>query len=122
MIITEDDIDKAITDATNLFNNSNFFRFTDSKLEELIRSEKEDLNTQRTSRYAAPINFIVNADTLLSNRLRAIIDGEGREIKFIFNSGAFGINNSVEIDASGLEGKNGLSTADVSLFKRVVKN
>ncbi len=47
MIITDDDIDKAITDATNLLSNSSFFKFTESSLEKVIYSEKQDLNTQR---------------------------------------------------------------------------
>lgn len=122
MIITRDDIDKAITDASNKFNNNNFFTFSDKKLSQLIELDTNDLNQQRLARSASPIRFLLNPSTVISKKVRAIIDGEGREINFVFNSGALGLNNTVEIDPSAFEGKNGLNDTDGDLFRKIIKN
>jgi hypothetical protein len=127
MVITNDDIERAISDATSLFKQSNFFSFTQTQLERTINDLKDRLNQVRQQRGASRIFFLVNEDTILFRKIRAVIDEEGREIEFSFDGGILGINTltgggSVSIDPQSLEGTNGLQGQEVDVFKQIVNN
>lgn len=126
MIITNRDIEVAIADATNRFKQNNFFLTSEVQLQNTINQLKQRLNTSRTTSGATPIRFIISENTILSKKVRAIIDGEGREINFEFDAGNFGLDifsfnpDSVSIDPSAFEGRNGLQGSEIDLFKRIV--
>lgn len=125
--ITDDDIDIAINDATNFFENSAFGRFTEQETQRLIDRLKNRLNTERQNRGASQIRFIVSPKTLISKRVRAIVEAEGREIRFQYNSGLVGLGSSVEIDSADVSpserlGNEALSSSEARLFKDIISN
>ena len=124
MIMTNEDIDKAISEAASIFSQNNFFRLTNSQLEDTIQRLKDQLNGIRSARGASAIRFFVNENTLLFKKVRAIIDEEGREISFTFNGGFLGIGADVDIDPSAFDGINGLRNSDneAEIFKQVIQN
>ncbi len=85
MVITEYDIEKAISDASNLFNNHKTFQFGKDAAEQVINSLNEKLNTLRNGRQASPITFKINPDTLLSRKVIAIFDSTGTELIFEYD-------------------------------------
>ncbi len=86
MLITEYDIEKAIADATNVFYNSKTYQLGKESTSILIGELQTRLNNLRSIRGASPITFKINPDTLLSKRVRAIIDRQGIEIPFTYDS------------------------------------
>lgn len=82
MRVTHTDIEQAIADATNAVMGNSFIQLGTRILSDGIEDDKIKLNSLRASRGANPINFIVNPDTFLGKRVRAIIDNSGIEIKF----------------------------------------
>lgn len=104
MLITEFDIEKALSDATNMFYNSKVFQFAKETSETLINDLQVRLNQIRAKRGAGPISFKIDPDTLLGRRVTAIIDRMGIDIPFtydsssieaLFSGGAFGGGASV---------------------------
>jgi len=85
MLITEYDIERALSDATNSFYNHKFFQFGKESIEEVINDALTRLNQMRSNRKASSISFKVNPDTLLGNKVVAIIDRLGIQLPFIFN-------------------------------------
>jgi hypothetical protein len=81
MVITESDIEKAISDASNMFYGSKTYLMSLNMSEELIQSLTRRLNAVRKARNASPISFKINPDTILGRRIIAIIDRTGQEIK-----------------------------------------
>lgn len=124
MIVSNEDIDKAISEATSVFSQNNFFRLTNSQLEDTIQRLKDQLNSIRSARGASAVRFFINEDTLLFKKVRAIIDEEGREISFTFNGGFLGLGADVDIDPSAFDGINGLKNDDneAEIFKQVIQN
>jgi len=130
--ITNKDIDRAIIDSSNFYKNSPIGRFAEIETRQLVSSQKNELNANRRGRGASRINFVLSPQTFISKKLRAIIDGEGKEINFTYNSGLVGIGGSVDIDPKDLltdedlagvgTNKNALSDSDVRLFKEIVEN
>ena len=126
MLVTNRDIEQAISDATSRFKQNNFFLTSEVQLQNTINQLKQRLNSERATSGATPIRFIISENTILSKKVRAIIDGEGREINFEFDAGNFGLDifsfnpDSVSIDPSAFEGRNGLQGSEVDLFKRIV--
>lgn len=128
MVITGADIEQAISDATSIFGQNNFFKITENNLRKTIVALTDQLNTTRLLRGASRIFFTINEDTLLFKKVRAIIDEEGREIQFSFDGGMFGAdlfsfdNDSVKIDRLSTEGTNGLQGNEENLFKQIINN
>lgn len=127
MTITNQDIDAAISDATNFFRNSAFGRFTEIQTQKLIEEQKQQLNNFRQSRGASIIRFIVSPNTLISKRVRAIVEAGGLELKFTFNPGFVGFGSGTEVDEDDLLpstrlGVHGLSEAEARLFQDIIKN
>jgi hypothetical protein len=86
MLITEYDIERALSDATNSFYNHKSFQFGQQAAEQVINDNQNRLNQLRGSRNASPISFKIAPDTLLGKRVTAIIDRQGVELKFIYDS------------------------------------
>lgn len=105
MLITDYDIEVALSDATNLFYNSKFFQFGVTSSNEVLRNQQDQLNRIRQARNASPITFKVEPDTLIGKRVRAIIDRLGVEIQFEYNA----------LEALGLGGSGGVDVNDAFL-------
>lgn len=103
MLITEYDIEKAIADASNSIYNHKIFEFGMQGALQAINDSQRQLNENRAARKASPITFKVNADTLLSKRVRAIVDRTGDEIIFTYD--VFGaLGGDVSVSAEYLRG------------------
>lgn len=104
MLITEYDIEKAIADASNSIYNHKTFEFGMQGALQAINDAQRQLNQNRAARKASPITFKVNADTLLSKRVRAIVDRTGDEIIFTYDSGFGGLGGGVKVSSEYLRG------------------
>lgn len=111
MLITDYDIEVALSDASNLFYNKKIFQFGLSSSNQIISDQKNQLNTLRSARNASPITFKVDPDTLLGRRVIAIIDRLGKEIDFTYDStggtgfpGLGGFGDSVSVSDDYLRG------------------
>lgn len=119
MLITEYDIERALSDATNSFYNHKIFQFGQESAEQIINDTQVRLNQLRGDRKASPITFKINPDTLLGNRVVAIIDRSGIPLPFNYNSGFGGIGGGVSVAPEYLKdgtvaGFDGLDTAPLS--------
>lgn len=112
MRITSHDIERALSDATNQVYNKKIFQFGKENMDASVARFTKQLNDKRAARGANPIQFIVNPDTLLGKRVRAIIDGIGVEIQFTYDPalglsgiapGVGGVNVSQEFLRGGPE-------------------
>lgn len=109
MLITDYDIEVALSDATNLFYNSKSFQFGVTGSNQVITDAQNQLAQLRQARNASPITFKVDPDTLLSRRVTAIIDRLGIEIPFTYNPlGALSFSSSsgVTVPDPYLQGDN----------------
>lgn len=124
LVISNEDIEKAIIDSAGGFLQNAFFKITQVTLEQTIDQLRSQLNNIRSSRGATGIRFLINEDALLFRKVRAIIDEEGREINFNYDGGLAGIGSDVDIDAGAFVGINGLNnkTNEVDVFKQLLKN
>lgn len=132
MRVNHNDIEQAIADATNATFGNSFVQLGLNTLNEGIQTDKDTLNKIRIRRGANPINFLVNADTFLGKRVRAIIDNSGIEIQFEGSVSAVDIDPAyVMQDAfsqgeslfgvSAIAGEDSLNKQEVQIFKRIVK-
>jgi hypothetical protein len=102
MVITEYDIEKALSDASNLFYSKSIFQISKQDAAKLIDDLTSRLNTYRKSRGASEIAFYINPETLLGRRVTAVITGIGTEIPFEYKFDDIGknyseLNSGVEI-------------------------
>ena len=124
MTITNLDIEAAINDATNMFYSNSFVQLGITSLDQTITEQKKLLTLARVGRGANPISFIVDPDTYLGKRIRALVEDIGVEI--IFDASSLGtITGGNTIDPSGLFGSTllgnqGLNTGEVSTFNQIV--
>ncbi len=126
MTITNYDIERALSDATNSIYNKKMFQFSNENIEVSIANAKKLLNEKRELRGASAISFHVNPETLLGKKVTAIIDGSGLEINFTYDP-ALGLGGIVpgvggvtvseesfrggpEVGEEGLDKKKGNST------------
>lgn len=122
MCITEEDIEKALADASSIFNSSNFFRETTDILQKITNDLKAQLNSIRFVRGAANINFLINDDTLLYRRVRAILDEIGQEIFFNYDPGVLGVASSIDVDQGSIDENQQLNKSELKLFISITKN
>lgn len=107
MLITDYDIEVALSDATNLFYNNKVFQFGAQSSTQVLQDQQNMLNKIRSARNASPITFKVEPDGILGKRVRAIIDRLGVEIEFKYNAlGALSLggNGGVKVTADYLRG------------------
>jgi hypothetical protein len=121
MIITQEDIEQAIADVTSFTSNS-FFSFTKTQLRDQIKSLNGRLLSVRQARGANPIYIQESPDSFNFKKIRAFIDGEGREIIFSYDPGFAGIDNSISLDETAKQGLNGLQGDEVNLFNQLISN
>lgn len=86
MLITEYDIELALSDATNLFYNRKSFQFGIDSATQIINDNRTALNRARANRGASAISFIIEPNTLLGKRVTATIDSLGLNIPFTYDS------------------------------------
>lgn len=128
MVVSNNDIDKAISDAKSVFKQKNFFRVTEFQLEQSISDLKTRLGQIRAQTGASQINFLMSEDTVLYKKVRAIIERTGREIIFTFDAGILGSslfafdNSVVSLGDDARRGQEGLQGAEVDLFKQIIQN
>lgn len=124
MLITNMDIEQAINDAANRFYSNSFIQLGITSLDQTITDQKKILNLERQNRGANPIQFIVDPDTYLGKRVRAIVENVGIEINFDASS-IGNIIGSDNIDPSGLQGSpllgnDGLAPNETGTFNNIV--
>jgi len=129
MTVTSYDIERAISDASNVFYTSKTFQTGKENITLLINELQNRLNKYRADRGASAISFKINPDTLLGRRVIAIIDRIGTEIKFDYNA-LSGILGSITSSSSGvtvapeylqggaIAGEDGLGTNKIKLYDR----
>lgn len=112
MLITEYDIERALSDATNSFYNRKVYQFGKESSEQLIAECSAKLNALRSARKVSPISVKVNPDTLLGRRVFAVLDRKGIEFPFKYDSGFGGLGSGVSVsreylmngEVAGIEG------------------
>lgn len=97
MLITEYDIERALSDATNSFYNHKIYQFGQTSADQIIADTTARLNQLRSLRKVSPITFKINPDTLLGRRVIAIVDRQGVELPFTYDSGFGGIGGGVDV-------------------------
>ncbi len=135
MLVTATDIERALSDATNQVYDHKIFQFGQQSSDDMAAELTKQLNQARAKRGASAIEFVVNPDTLLGKRVRAIIEKTGIEINFTYNAAVGlgslaggGVTVSIESYAGGIDvGSEGLSpsaggNSEISLFSRAVEN
>src|SRR5579885_717042 len=88
MLITDYDIEIALSYATNAFYKNKTFQYGQQASSDVIQNLTQQFNSARASRGASTISFIVDPNTLLGKRVTAIIDKIGVELVFTYD--AFG--------------------------------
>lgn len=122
MLITDYDIEIALSDATNLFYNHKIFQFGVQAANQVIQDTTAQLNQARSNRNASPLTIKTDPNTLLGQRVTVIVEASGQELIFDYDSsggtgfpGLGGSGNSVKVSPEYLLGGavlgfNGLST------------
>ncbi len=136
LVVTSDEIDTAIKDSVS-FGHGSFGTFVHVETQNLIEQQKQQLNLARARRGAARIRFIITPESLISKRVRAMLESgflggpnvigsenarPTPEINFTYNPGFVGIGGSVDLDPIATQGKQGLNSSEASLFKEIIKN
>ena len=121
MIITQEDIEEAISDVVGFTNNS-FFGVIKGELQSAIKDLTQQLSVKRLGRKASPIFVVTNPDSLQFKKVRAFIDEEGREIIFNYDPGLVGFGSDVSFDETARLGVNGLRKDEESLLKQIIIN
>lgn len=120
MLITESDIERALSDATNPTFNHRIFQLGKESAENIIARNIKLLNDKRRVRGVSEITFKTNADTLLGERIVAIVDRVGEKINFTYDAAlglaGIGIGKGVQVSDDSLKGgiilgNEGLNTA-----------
>lgn len=140
MLITDWDIEKAIADATNMWSSHNLFNFAQTNVDQTISDNLTQLNQFRTARGAGSISIQINPNTLLGQRVTAIIDRLGIELVFSFDSGFLGVGSSASVapdylkggeiaGAEGLDSSNGIDafgvrhlTSELNAFSNAISS
>lgn len=148
MLITESDIERALADSLNNVYNHKIFKLGKESADDMIARNTELLNNKRKERGANPIIFKINPDTILGERVVALVDNIGVKINFTYDAalglGGIGVGKGVQVSddskiGSEILGDDGLSdasskkipglnvksispTSEISLFSDVIKS
>jgi hypothetical protein len=129
MNITNNDIEAAISDSTNKFYSLKGFNVLNSVAQDTLDLQKTQFNQLRASRGVYSIRFIVEPETFVGKRVRALIDGIGFEINFQASSitNLFSSTSSSAIDPSALVGSDeigdqGLTPEEQGLFLNIASS
>jgi hypothetical protein len=108
MLITDYDIELALSDATNSYYNSKAVQLGAVSANQTITMQQNMLNAARANRNASPITFKVTPNTILGQQVIAIIDRLGLEIPFTYDALgsllSLGLGSSVNVPADYLRG------------------
>lgn len=85
MLITDWDIEMALSDATNSFYNNKAFQFGLTSATQNITTQQNNLSSIRSTRGASPITFNINSNSIFNQPVTAIIQNTGLEIPFIYD-------------------------------------
>jgi len=91
MLITDYDIEIALSDATNLFYNSKAFQFGLTSATQQITTQQNNLAELRNARNASPLTFKVDPNSIFNQPITVIIDRLGIEIPFTWDGSAVSI-------------------------------
>jgi len=94
MLITDYDIEIALSDATNMFYNHKIFQFGTQAANNVIQTTQAQLNAARQARNASPLTIKVDPNTLLYKRVQVIVDRLGEELIFDYDSTNSGLGFS----------------------------
>lgn len=122
MIITLNNIDQAINEASQAFSQNAFFKLTSETLNKELSILKTQLSEIRASRGAPNVIISINESSLLFRKVRAVIDRVGTEINFTYDGGVLGIGASITLDDSATTAPYGLINQEADIFKQVIQN
>lgn len=106
MLITDWDIEIALSNATNAFYTNSPTNFGTQTANQTITDFQNMLNQARANRNASPISFNVNPNTIFGQPVTAVIDRLGLEIPFSYDplQGVIGLNSAVTVPPEYLQG------------------
>jgi hypothetical protein len=119
MLITEWDIEKAISDATNMYYNNKGFELLEQTLADLISQLTTELNQLRTARNVSTLTFQPQSTILSNVPVIAVMDKLGVQIPFIHSLFSVTVPPAYYFNGSQL-GPSGLNSAELSLFSRII--
>jgi hypothetical protein len=102
-VISEWDIEKAISDATNAYYNHKIFQFGQQSIDQVVNDARTRLSQMRAARGASDIDFMTAPNTAISNPVTAIIENNGVQIAFTYSS-VLGLGGGVSVAAPYLQG------------------
>jgi hypothetical protein len=107
-VISEWDIEKAISDASNAYYNHKIFQFGQQAADQVVNNFRTTLSQLRAARGASDINFIIGPSTAVNQPVTAIISSTGVQIQFTYNAGSVSVP-SAYIQGGVIAGFQGLS-------------
>ena len=115
MLISDYDIEIALSDATNLFYNNKAFQLGIESLNQQISAQQNQLNSLRSLRGASPLVFNVDPYSVTGETITVIIRQSGISIPFYTDS-ILGITVPAEyLENGAIAGFNGLSVVSASV-------
>jgi hypothetical protein len=121
MLISDYDIEMALSDATNSFYNNKAFQFGLTSATQNITTQQNNLSAIRAARGASPITFNVDSNSIFNQPVTAIIQNTGLEIPFIYDGVGVTIPPDYLINGA-IAGFNGIDTGinlDITNFSLV---
>ena len=124
MLITEYDIEIALSDATNTYYQNKSIQLGAVSANQTITNQQNMLNAARSNRNASPISFKIDNNSIFGKPVIAVIDRLGLEVPFTYDSLggtlSFGLGKSVKVPDDYLRGGNiagydGLDTGNITL-------
>jgi hypothetical protein len=132
MLITDSDIEWALSDAINFVSNNAIFQLGAVSLDSIATNDVATLNAAREARGASDIEFIAGPDPISGTpTVIAIIQGTGTQIQFTFSLISSLLaplsGGGVSVDPSALQGapgvgNEGLTPTELGLFTTAVSD
>jgi hypothetical protein len=102
-VISEWDIEKAISDATNAYYDHKIFQFGQQSADQVVNDARTRLSQVRAARGASDIDFMTAPNTAISQPVTAIIQNNGVQIPFTYSS-TLGLGGTVTVAPAYLQG------------------
>lgn len=122
MLITEEDIERAISEVSSFYGQQSFFRVVKEETEITIADLKTRLNQLRKSRNLGEIFFSISEFGFSTPRVIAIVSSIGQPINYTFNGGFLGFFENVTFDFSNLSNGEELNLEEQKLFSKILEN
>lgn len=120
MLVTNLDIEQAISDATNMSYSNSFVQLGITTLNQTASLQKNILETSRSARAASPIIFSITPDPYLGSRVIAAISNIGLNINFTYSSLGTVTIDPAALLGSSAAGNDGLNPNEVSMFSEII--